>query len=69
MVKVYLLDDKEVVGETDGYDSDPLLLAEHGTDAETEAEGETNGTGKTCEKKNVRITRKVSHISQLPGIL
>jgi hypothetical protein len=67
VVKVYLLDDKEVVDETESYDSDPLLFAEHGTDAETEAEGETKSTGKTCDKKH--ITRKVSHVSQLLSIL
>ena len=46
----YLLNDKEVVGETDGYDRDPLLLAEHGTHTKAEAEGETKGTTNTCNK-------------------
>ena len=51
IVITYLLNNKEIIGETDGYDRDPLLLAEHGAHTKTEAEGEAKGTSKTCDKK------------------
>ena len=50
-IVTYLLNNKEIIGETDGYDRDPLLLAEHGAHTKTEAEGEAKGTSKTCMRQ------------------
>ena len=38
--EAYLLSNEEVVDKADGCDCNALFLAEHGTDAEAETEGE-----------------------------
>lgn len=45
----YLLNDKEVVREADSYDRDALLLTQHGTHAEREAEREPKSTSQSCK--------------------